>query len=248
MLRPDGGEDPDPVSGYGFLDVLRRTDCARPHNGEVFGRWDAGSTWTGGAPDQDQLSDRADQECARLLPAYAMDTWRLPGAVVEKYYTPTRSGWSSGVRTVVCTMETGVDSARTTGSVRLRAGDLTSDQAAYLAAVNAFTVAGHAKPRDNTLEDTSGWQRFGGTMAAAARAERRALLAHHWPAGAAGPVAALEAKVKRAATLWQRVADSSDPGEMDRIMSRDVDAHDEAVAVRRSLSLPTRPADPEQSV
>lgn len=175
------------------------------------------------------------------------DPWQLPGAVGEKSYTPTRSGWIAGVRTVVCTVETYLDSTTTFGSVRLQAGDLTADQAAFLAAVNPYTVAGQARPPGNTLEDLTGWQRFGGSMAAAARTEQRALRAHHWPAAAAGPVAALEAKVQQAAALWQQVADSTDPGQMDRVMSRSVDTHDEVVAVWRALSLPTRPANPEQS-
>jgi len=243
-----GERSPDPVGGYRLLDVVRGTDCAGPHNGEVFGRWDAGRSWTGGTPDEDALAARGNQECARLLPSYAMDSWRLPGAVHEKYYTPTRSGWTSGVRTVVCTVETDTDSTRTSGSVRLRAADLTPDQAAYLAAVDAYTVAGQAKPKGGTLQDPSGWRRFGATMAAAAGAERRVLRAHPWPAAAAGPVAALETKAQQAAALWQRVADTKDPGEMERVMSRPVDTRDEAVAIRRALGLPTRPADPEQSV
>ncbi|MYS23319.1 MULTISPECIES: septum formation family protein [unclassified Streptomyces] len=240
------------LSGGGIVAKARTVGCGRPHKGEVTGRWDSSPTWKT-YPGAAVMERRAGTECARLLAAYAPDSWRLPGDARSRYYVPTASGWTSGaVRTVVCFVQRGQSTA-TVGSIHQDTSALTPDQAAYLAAENAYYLTELQKPDSvRPTTDLAAWRRYASVMAAAGLAREHALRARSWPPASAGPVARLEAGVDQAAADWRKAALAPDPEGTDRYVAAagvvGTGAEAEAAAVRRGLGLADANGDPHLSV
>ncbi|MFD5025294.1 DUF4190 domain-containing protein [Streptomyces sp. NPDC058373] len=91
-----------------------KVDCARPHDGEVFGVFDLpdGDAY----PGEDRIDAIADRRCTALVDGYAGSTAEeLPEEVFVFYYLPTPESWALDDREVSCIF--GKDGGKLTGSL-----------------------------------------------------------------------------------------------------------------------------------
>jgi hypothetical protein len=231
--------DPDAV-GYVSMDIVRVVRCGTAHDGEVTGRWDAGTAWHA-YPSQAGMKARAGTECARVDLAYAPDSWRLPGNAVVREYFPSEQGWTSGGRRhVVCVI--GAATGRFTGSVRQDPAALDADQRAYLAAEDIGVLAGAARPDQVRVgDDPDGWTSYARATAAADRKETAALRARSWPSAAASPIADLAAAEAKAAAAWSRAAGDTTASSLadDVTTAQDLEDAAPSARARAALHLPT---------
>ncbi|WP_436738743.1 DUF4190 domain-containing protein [Streptomyces sp. BBFR102] len=91
-----------------------KIDCARPHDGEVFGAFDLpdGDAY----PGEDRIDAIADRRCTALVDGYAgRSAGDLPEDVFVYYYLPTPESWAFGDREVSCLF--GKDGGKLAGSL-----------------------------------------------------------------------------------------------------------------------------------
>ncbi|MEU2649246.1 DUF4190 domain-containing protein [Streptomyces albidoflavus] len=91
-----------------------KVDCARPHDGEVFGAFQLADGRT--YPGEDRIDSLADRRCTAQVDAYAgRSVEELPADVFVFYYLPTPESWALGDREVSCLF--GKDGGKLTGSL-----------------------------------------------------------------------------------------------------------------------------------
>ncbi|MFF7210146.1 DUF4190 domain-containing protein [Streptomyces sp. NPDC008238] len=238
------------TSGAGVEDPAAGMDavpCARRHAAEVVGafRLPGSQDYPGDAA----LEERVEERCRRLADGYAMDSWAVPPDVKVYYYAPDRESWKLGDRAVTCVF--GKAKGTLEGSLRQDASTLDAHQLAYLEAAGALNEVMAKGPEEEYVEDDlDGYREWAGRVAVALAAEARALEAHHWPARAAEPVAALAAEAGKARVLWARAAEAEDADAYyEHYEAADAHSgHGEAVRAREALGLATTVAAANPSV
>jgi hypothetical protein len=232
------GSPGEPRLADDFVAPVKRRSCAGPHEAEVVGRWASGrsfDSYPGGAA----VEQRALAECARQLTGYAADPWRWPASLRLGFVGNTGGSEMFGSSSHVVCYVTGVVG----GTVRQDSSRATPAQAAYLAALDDYTVAALQTPGpQDAVSDFDGWRTYTAAMATATARERDALRAGHWPSTAAQPLATVEAIDQRAAAHWRKAAVAPGAQEVDQEVAAaqaDDGYRQATAALRRALGLPS---------
>ncbi|MCH0566300.1 MULTISPECIES: DUF4190 domain-containing protein [unclassified Streptomyces] len=229
--------------GMGDGDVydVDEVPCDREHDGEVFHTF----TMTGGSsyPGAAAVSDAADDACSAHIGDYVMDSWAVTDDVEVFYLGPTEDTWGLGDRSVACVLGSEQEGQGLTGSLRLDATTLDSDQLAFLRAQSAVDDALGEEPEASPRDDLKAHRAWAGDVRSALSAQLTALRGHVWSAGAEQPVAAWLKDLRAARDAWAKAAAATDAdtfaGHYDKGWAS-VDA-DSTLGARRALGLTTTP-------
>ncbi|MDX3353804.1 DUF4190 domain-containing protein [Streptomyces sp. ME01-24h] len=230
-----------PGGGLAARGSVHVVPCTGPHTAEVVGTFRLPGT--GGYPGETVLRSRAVDRCVRLTDSYAMDSWAVPADVDMYYYAPDRQSWKHGDRGVTCVLSK--EKGTLANSLRRDESSLDAHQVAYLKAANVHNEALDRGPEEeNVEEDLERYRAWAGEVAVALATQIRTLEAHQWPAGAAEPVAALVAEVRKARVEWAEAAAATDVDAFYEHYEA-ADSHngyEEAVSARSALGLATTDA------
>ena len=197
---------PGDTIGSDVYDV-DETDCARPHDAEIFGVVGVdGEDFPGRA----KLRDVGNEKCAAMKAVYAMDPWAVPDDVDWYTLLPGRSGWDSGDRAITC-VYAHRDLGRTlTGSLRRDGTNLDDAQLAFLQAMSAIDDALYAEPEDFPDEDLEANKDWAADVRDAVGRQATALAAEDWPAVAKAPLDRLVKDLRAARESWRKAAAAGD--------------------------------------
>ncbi|MHC5905813.1 DUF4190 domain-containing protein [Streptomyces sp. S6] len=199
---------PGDTIGSDVYDV-DKTDCARPHDAEIFGVVPVDEE---DFPGRAKLRDVGNEKCAALKPGYAMDPWAVPDDADWYTLLPGRTGWESGDRAITCVFAHS-DLGRTlTGSLRRDDTNLDDAQVAFLQAMSAIDDALYAEPEEYADEDLEANKVWAAEVRDAIGHQAAALAAHDWTAAAQGPVDRLVKDLRTARESWRKMAAADDEG------------------------------------
>ncbi|MFD7322447.1 DUF4190 domain-containing protein [Streptomyces sp. NPDC059875] len=182
-------------------------DCEKLHDGEVVGGFKV--TGFDSWPGEDAIDKLAEERCAKISSAYAMDNWAIPEHVWDYYYLPNRQGWRAGDRLVTCTLA--VDGGEPLkGSLRADETTLDPDQLAYLQALNPVENAVFEEPEEDADEDFAANKAWAKKVHTSIVEASRGLKSRHWAGTSAKPIAELVKELDAAAKEWDKLAKSAD--------------------------------------
>jgi hypothetical protein len=209
-----------------------RTDCAKPHYGEVFFTAPLPGHYY---PGVDEVRRQADKLCAGALPEYLTDPWAVAGSTQSRYLYPRdEAEWEHSGHTAICFLHD-KSSGSSTGSLRLDSSNLTKDQQYLLEALKPLETQERALTA--SAADPAA---VSGAAAHAVQGIQQSLDLLHasqWSAAAAGPMATLASTLQTDQAAWQAVGAASDPVGAYQQAVRDDNPLPAEVAARRALSL-----------
>ncbi|MDH6577403.1 DUF4190 domain-containing protein [Kitasatospora sp. MAP5-34] len=209
------------------------TTCDGPHDGETIGTAVLSDTTY---PGEAALRRESREGCDKMLNTYAMDTWSMPSSVIVNYYYPTETSWYTTQQSATCFLAS-AKHERLTGSLRSDRTTLTTDQFAYLAAVDADTTN---SPDADPAEDPTANRLWAGQEADTVTKEIAALEGHNWNSQTAQPVAAFVAELKKILPHLRAAEQSTDTDTLsNELQQAEEDLTPQAKAVRAALGLAT---------
>ncbi|GJF30830.1 hypothetical protein KNE206_35300 [Kitasatospora sp. NE20-6] len=224
--------DPGGDTGDDVRDV-EVVSCSEPHDGEVYGIADLGTT---SYKDEAALVADADSRCLLRLRDFAPDTWAVPEDAELSYFRPAELRAVGGrERHVTCFLGTGPD---TTGSLR-QAGSLTEIQTAYLQAEFDVDYALAQQPGSDPGADLGGYRSWAVRLAVALDKEIDVLQHRSWGGVASEPAGALKAELQQALLHVRAAAAADDAATLERELAK-ADEHlgpERAAALRTALDL-----------
>lgn len=182
-------------------------DCAKPHDGEVVGGFKV--TGFDEWPGEDPIDKLAEERCAEISSAYAMDSWAIPEHVWDYYYIPSRQSWRTGDRSVTCTLAV-EDGEPLKGSLRADESTLDPHQLTYLQNLNRVENAVFEEPDEDADEDFAANKAWAARVHTSIVEAGKGLRGHHWSGTSAQPVAELGKDLDAAAKQWDKLARSAD--------------------------------------
>ncbi|MFE5485866.1 DUF4190 domain-containing protein [Streptomyces sp. NPDC056527] len=182
-------------------------DCAKPHDGEVVGGYKV--TGFDKWPGEDRLDKLAEERCAEISSAYAMDNWAIPEHVWDYYYIPSRQSWRTGDRSVTCTLAV-EDGEPLKGSLRADETTLDPDQLYYLQNLNPMENAVFEEPDEDADGDFAANKAWAARVHTSIVDASEGLRSHRWSGTAVKPVADLGKELDAAAKQWDKLARSAD--------------------------------------
>ncbi|MET8974623.1 DUF4190 domain-containing protein [Streptomyces sp. NPDC004539] len=230
---------PGDTIGSDVFDV-DETDCARPHDAEIFGVVTAdGDDFPGRA----KLRDVGNEKCSAMKAAYTMDPWAVPAEADWYTLLPQRDTWETGDRTIACVFAHRDLGHTLVGSLRRDETNLDAAQLAFLQAMSAVDDVLYAEPEDYPEEDLPANKAWAGEVRDVLGQQVKALETYDWPAAAQSPVDLLVKDMREARESWRKaaVADDTDAYYESYDAGYEFVDGDSTIAVRSALGLAVTP-------
>ncbi|GGY63746.1 DUF4190 domain-containing protein [Streptomyces omiyaensis] len=230
----------DDAEEGGYTLGVETVDCARPHDGEITGRFEV--TGFDRWPGDDELERLGEARCEALGADYALDTWALGTGTLSLYYYPDRQSWREGERRVACGLG---GEERTKGSLRSDRTTLTPDQLAFLTGANPIEDALYAEPEEDPEEELQSNRAWAADVRSAIDTARSGMRGRVWERPAQAPVKEYLASLDAASKRWAKLALAKDADafweEYDQAW--ELMPADDGAAVRKALGLTDTPPE-----
>ncbi|MFE6284743.1 DUF4190 domain-containing protein [Streptomyces sp. NPDC057877] len=214
--------------------------CSGEHDGEVFGTIVLPD---GGFPNDDRLTEIADEKCYALQGDYALDAWAVPDHVDVYYFSPTSQSWRLGDREITCVFGNTDEHGSLTGSLRNDGTTLGADQLAYLEAVRAIDAVLETEPEAYPEDDLPGNRAWADDVHEVLGEQTGVLREHAWRPDAERSLTALVKELEKARAHWEKAGAATDADTFYVHYDEGYGFYDgeETVTAREALGLDTSP-------